>query len=348
MDTRAKLLTGLGPFAHLVRARQRLPSVSAARLLMAAALLASSLASAGICEANAAGGDRHRELRRGRLAAVASWGYQLRRLDIAEIAASPYDLVVIDYAPDRVHGIEIPFTADDVHRMQRKPGGGQRIVLAYLSIGEAERYRTYWSDAWHDPATRPTWLLDPNPQWEGNYPVRFWHADWQRIIVGGPESYLARILAAGFDGVYLDRADVFQELANDHPNAEREMVRLVALIAARARAQQPDFLVVLQNAEELVGHRQVRASIDAIAKEDLFFGVNHDGKANPHDMVAASLDDLRRARRSGLKLLAVEYLEDGEAARLALAKARRDGIVMHFAERSLGTLRLPLADQRGP
>jgi cysteinyl-tRNA synthetase len=272
---------------------------------------------------------------------VASWGYQLRRLDVDEIAASPFDLVVIDYAPDRTQSRELPFTREQVRRMQAKPGGGRRLVIAYLSIGEAERYRTYWQSAWYEPATRPPWLLGVNPQWDGNFLVRYWHPDWKRIIFGRPESYLGRIMAAGFDGVYLDRADAFQELAGKHPEAEREMVRFIGEIAAYARSVRPELLIVLQNAEELVAHASVRQTIDAIAKEDLIYGVNHDGKRNPAGMIAASLADLRRARKAGLKVLAVEYLEPGEKAAKAAAEARREGIVLHFAERSLGRLTLP-------
>lgn len=283
-------------------------------------------------------GDPAREARRRLLAPVASWGYQLRRLDVGEIAASPFDLVVIDYAPDRVQSREIPFSRGDVRRMQAKGGGGRRLVLAYLSIGEAERYRTYWQSAWYEPSTRPAWLGEANPQWEGNFLVQYWHADWKRIVLGRPESYLGRIMAAGFDGVYLDRADAFQELAAKHPHAEREMVRFIREIAAYARAVRPEFVIVMQNAEELLAHRSVREAIDAVAKEDLFYGVNHDGKRNPSAMIAASLAELRRARKAGLKVLAVEYLEPGEKARRAAAEARQEGFLLHLAERSLGRL----------
>ncbi|MEW5962062.1 MAG: MJ1477/TM1410 family putative glycoside hydrolase [Pseudomonadota bacterium] len=293
-------------------------------------------------------GDPAREHRRALIAPVASWGYQLRRLDVAEVAASPFDLVVIDYAPDRTESREIPFTRDEVRRMQAKPGGGRRLVMAYLSIGEAERYRTYWQSAWYEPATRPPWLLGVNPQWDGNFLVQYWHPDWKRIVFGRPESYLDRIVAAGFDGVYLDRADAFQELAGKHPEAEREMVRFIGEIAAYARSVRPELLIVMQNAEELVAHASVRQAIDAIAKEDLLYGVNHDGRRNPAGMIAASLADLRRARRAGLKVLAVEYLEPGEKAGKAAAEARREGFVLHLTERSLGRLTPPAAPSAPP
>jgi hypothetical protein len=89
----------------------------------------------------AAGAERDRLLQ-----AAKSWGYQLQKVEPAEIAASPYDMVVIDYSRDGSD--ETAFTREDVARMQKKPDGGRRIVLSYLSIGEAETYRYYWRWYW--------------------------------------------------------------------------------------------------------------------------------------------------------------------------------------------------------
>ncbi len=276
--------------------------------------------------------------RRRMLADVKSWRYQLRRIEIDEVARSRADLVVVDYAPDRVYGVELPFSAADVQRMQTKPDGSRRLVVAYLSIGEAERYRTYWNNAWYDAPTRPAWLLPPNPRWDGNFPVRFWHPDWQAIVLGSPAAYLERILAAGFDGVYLDRADVFQELDTENPRAESDMARFIVRLARHARALAPNALVILQNAEELMRRAEIREAIDAIAKEDLLHGVEHDARANPADMVRTSLADLRRARANGIKVLVVEYLEDAKAAARADQRIRAEGFLPLVAERSLGTL----------
>jgi len=78
------------------------------------------------------------------LSGVKNWGIQLRLMDVDRISASPFDLVVVDYAPYRHLNFEFPFTPADVHKMQHSPTGKRRLVLAYLSIGEAEDYRFYW------------------------------------------------------------------------------------------------------------------------------------------------------------------------------------------------------------
>src|ERR1700730_9851055 len=80
------------------------------------------------------------------LAAAKSWGYQLQNVDPQEIAAAPYDMFVIDYSRDGSDAQAL--TADEVAKLKIKPDGERRIVLAYLSIGEAETYRYYWKRHW--------------------------------------------------------------------------------------------------------------------------------------------------------------------------------------------------------
>jgi cysteinyl-tRNA synthetase len=122
---------------------------------------------------------------------------------LAAIAETDYDLVVMDLFFN-----DAALTADDLAAIREKGGGGMRLLVAYMSIGEAETYRWYWQPEWKDEP--PEWLENENPDWPGNYKVRYWMPGWQEVIAGGGESYLARILAAGFDGVYLDIIDAFE------------------------------------------------------------------------------------------------------------------------------------------
>jgi cysteinyl-tRNA synthetase, unknown class len=103
------------------------------------------------------------------------------------------------------------FTRNQVALVQKKPSGKRRLVLAYLSIGEAEDYRYYWKPEWKHK--RPPFLDRENPEWKGNYKVKYWMDGWKEIIAGSgdgtgfADSYLKKILDAGFDGVYLDVLD---------------------------------------------------------------------------------------------------------------------------------------------
>jgi cysteinyl-tRNA synthetase len=100
------------------------------------------------------------------------------------------------------------FTKEEIASLRTKQNGGSRLIIAYMSIGEAEDYRYYWQENWRSDS--PEWLTDENPDWEGNYKVRYWNPEWQAIIFGNSEAYLDKILAAEFDGVYLDIIDAFE------------------------------------------------------------------------------------------------------------------------------------------
>tara|TARA_Y100000782_G_C10186254_1_gene266778 strand:+ start:5809 stop:6066 length:258 start_codon:yes stop_codon:yes gene_type:complete len=57
---------------------------------------------------------------------------------------------------------------------------------------------------------KPSFLAEENPDWEGNYNVKYWNTDWQNIIYGNNDAYVKKIIDTGFDGVYLDIIDAFE------------------------------------------------------------------------------------------------------------------------------------------
>jgi cysteinyl-tRNA synthetase len=86
------------------------------------------------------------------------------------------------------------------------------LVFAYCSIGEAEKYRYYWRSEWD--SNPPDWLEQENPNWPGNFLVKYWDEEWQNIIYGNEDSYVRKILDAGFSGIYMDIIDAFEYFEN--------------------------------------------------------------------------------------------------------------------------------------
>lgn len=121
---------------------------------------------------------------------------------VTAISATNFDVAIID----AFFRGATPLTASQVAALKVKQNGGRRLVIAYMSIGEAENYRTYWQPGW--ATTAPAWLAGENPSWPGNFKVRYWQPAWQQLIVG-PGGYLEGLLDAGFDGTYLDIIDAF-------------------------------------------------------------------------------------------------------------------------------------------
>ena len=246
---------------------------------------------------------------------VKSWHYQLQSIDPSAIAKSSADMVVIDYS-----GEDGPFTRAQVELMRRKPDGSRRLVLAYMSIGEAENYRWYWA------RRSPAWLGPENPQWRGNYGVRFWHPDWQAIIF----EYTDKILAAGFDGVYLDKVDEFDELGH-----HAEMVEFVGRIAGRGKSQRPDFLIVSQNGHALIADPKFRRAIDAFAREDLLYGETVDGERNDADSIRDNIQQLKSLTAEGKPVFVVEYPRDDDQAQTARREIAEQNFIGLVARRAL-------------
>lgn len=126
---------------------------------------------------------------------------------IDDVSSTNYDIILMD-----LYHNEEAYTSDEISQLKIKDNNGSRLVIAYMSIGEAEDYRFYWDNSWN--SKKPVWLDKENPDWAGNYKVRYWEQSWQEIIYGNDNSYLKNILSAGFDGVYLDIIDGFEYFEN--------------------------------------------------------------------------------------------------------------------------------------
>ncbi len=124
------------------------------------------------------------------------------------LSATDYDIIIMDLFYEDSEGNPTALTLADLARLKTKANGGTRVLICYMSIGEAEDYRYYWEDSWKK--SKPEWLAKENPDWKGNYKVEYWHPDWQALIYGSTDAYLDRIMAAGFDGVYLDIIDAYE------------------------------------------------------------------------------------------------------------------------------------------
>ncbi|MFC2138915.1 endo alpha-1,4 polygalactosaminidase [Bacteroidota bacterium] len=123
---------------------------------------------------------------------------------INAITSTNYDIVLMDY----FFGDNEEFTKEEIEELKNKANGGKRLVISYMSIGEAEDYRYYWKNSWKKG--NPEFIYDENPNWEGNYKVKYWDKDWKDIIFGTGDSYLDKIIDKGFDGTYLDIIDAFE------------------------------------------------------------------------------------------------------------------------------------------
>lgn len=267
------------------------------------------------------------------LSKARSWGYLLQNVSAPMLLKTDYDVLVLDAGTPHP-GAQL--SRADMVKLKRKRDGSRRILLGYINIGEAEDYRYYWSRVWEK--TPPAWLGSANCRWRGDHRVRHWAPEWQALIYGSPKSHIGRIMDAGFDGIWLDRVDVFYFWRSERWQAGAEMVDFVVSLSKWAKARNPDFLVVPQNGEELLSVPAYLAAIDGQGKEDMLFGDRGNDVPNSEERVARAMRNMKPAREAGLPVLAVEYVRQRENQVVLSDRLRSIGFIPYLGPRSLAYL----------
>jgi len=125
-----------------------------------------------------------------------------RELYIQSLAATNFDVIIIDLFYE-----DSPLTAQELTQLKIKHNGGQRLVISYVNVGAAEKYRYYWQKHW--TLHIPHWLRKKYEGYDDEYYVKFWTKEWQEIIYGNEKSYIKKIIDAGFDGAFLDNVEAY-------------------------------------------------------------------------------------------------------------------------------------------
>jgi len=248
---------------------------------------------------------------------VDDWFYQLQVSDYEVLANSKYDLLVIDGDPP-FHDLN-----QNVVSRMKCGGDGEKFLLSYLSVGQAENYRDYWQADWD--VGNPAWIAYADEFWIGDYFVRYWNSEWQQIILNRVDAMVDR----GFDGLYLDVIDAYEFFEPERPNAREDMRQLIETIAARARARSgnPDFGIFVQNAEELVelvGPQWIEP-LTGLGKEEPFFWAMDDMVDT--DQRFWNDHYLSQWVAAGRLVLTVDYVVEQDNINEAYFEARQRGYV---------------------
>lgn len=245
------------------------------------------------------------------LNAVHTWAYQLQNINPSAIAAdTSFKLVIIDYSTDGTDDMKFSSTQiSDIKNFGKK-------AISYISIGEAEDYRTYWQSAWS--SNPPAWLGVENPDWPGNYKVKYWDAQWQGTIFG----YIDTIVAQGFDGIYLDIIDAYyywQTTTPFQPDADSLMIDFVLKIRNHVNQQtgNNNFIIIPQNGEDIISGAHVNtnlrnqffAAINAVGIEDIFFPGSN-AMDNSYAPDTYRLNTLATFLQNQIPIFSIEYLSD--------------------------------------
>ncbi len=257
---------------------------------------------------------------------------QLQRGNRERLGATAYDLLLVDMA--------LAGNSPEALDALRNSPGGPKLVVSYMSIGQAADYQYYWQREWD--TNPPGWVEEDDPEWSGDHWVRYWDPEWQAIIYGSDDSYLDRIIALGFDGVLLDRVDTatyFEEQGRE--TAYREMADFVMALAEYARARRPGFGIFTINGEDIgLRYPEYMDAVTGIMVEDLYYGYPRDHEPSPADWTVERETMLDQWVAAGKLIMVVDYTRVDEQIADGCARAAARGYMYYAADRSLGNLRI--------
>lgn len=201
---------------------------------------------------------------------------------IEKLAASRYDLVVVPTV-STIKGNESFDTQGMVAKLQKSRASSfrRKLVFSYLSVGEAESYRSYWKDDWRVPSKGgcergdPSFLVAEDPaMWGRSHAVLYWDARWKETL----KTSLKGIIDAGFSGVVMDWVDMYddpcvKEMAEKSGvDPMLEMANLVSELRNYARSLDPNFKLIANNGI-MLGCKVPKylKSIDGIIIEGAFY-----------------------------------------------------------------------------
>ena len=265
--------------------------------------------------------------------------FNSRESVISELKSTDYDLIIME-----LYYADNPWTLAEINDISNKDGTNPKILLCYMSIGEAENYRPYWQDEWDaddngvPDDNAPEWLGIENPDWDGNYKVKYWMQDWQVIIFGSNTSYFDEIIARNFDGVYFDIVDAFEyyeEMGDE--SAGQKMVYFVGNLSTYAKNINPDFFIVPQNGESLVKYKGYLDLVDGIGREDIIYTGNSHNSQEEIDWVIPFLDDFQTA---GKFVLEVEYCTIPRYINNVYFYAKESGYICYVGPRDLSIVQI--------
>ncbi len=287
-----------------------------------------------------------------KLTDVRFWAYQLQEQNsgdnMQKLINSHYDLLVIDQTRS-LKGYENYDSKADVTALKNSNNstGGNKIVICYIDVGQAESYRRYWQDGWD--IGNPEWIAGADPDgWDENYPVKFWKQEWIDII----KSCLDRILEDGYDGIYLDWLEVYDfapvaRAAEDEGlDVVDELTNFISTLRNYAKAKNPGFIFIAQNASDLWEYPEYIKLFDAISQEQIWYdgGGDPDSGEEQGDVAMAPEDseeyvnNLRKWKKQGKVVFNCEYAQKTANVERAYRLGKENGFKTYVSLRLLDKL----------
>jgi len=203
----------------------------------------------------------------------------------------------------------------------------RRLLLGYLSIGEAESYRSYYPRL-----QKARLLLTPSKEWEGHELIDVRNPYWTALVI---EELIPAILHKGFDGVMLDTADSPIDFEAKQSAGQGLSNAVVALIRT-IRMHYPHMPIMLNRGFAVLPH--VAQEVDMVLAESIIAGAdekNTEPRRHAEQDTASAVALLKEAQTQAphLKIYTLDYWpqEDEEGIKAIYTAQREHGFIPYVA-----------------
>ncbi|MBF0350360.1 MAG: endo alpha-1,4 polygalactosaminidase [SAR324 cluster bacterium] len=209
-------------------------------------------------------------------------------------------------------------------------------VLGYLSIGEVDTEREYFSEL---PDT--SFLLEYNPNWDKSRIVDIRSEKWQEWLLN---VRIPHILRRGFNGLFLDTMD--SVIYMEQTNPERKgMVEASIRLVQRIKQQFPEIYIMVNRGVEAAP--QYGPYVDAILAESFFADYNFTDKTyelRPIEDAKEYVGILTNVKKDhGVALFGLDYWypDDKKNIRLIYEIQKKHGFIPYVATVELDQIVYP-------
>ena len=220
-----------------------------------------------------------------------SWAYYLKDPVLLAIETAPFSLFVID-----VENENTVFTKEQISKLQKT-----KKVFAYLSLGDAEDYRSYWKPLWNQK--KPKWLGNEHPLWKGNFSVQdLLNKEWLEIT----KQQLDNVISVGYDGIVISGLGL--------PDSNKFLTKIQEYL----KSKKSSLKVYVQ--DYIYADSKL---IDGVVKQGLIYNI--DGSSSK--ATQQELKELLKYKNEKKEILVVEYVtgEKWEQAKKIIQKYEFSG-----------------------
>lgn len=212
-----------------------------------------------------------------------------------------------------------------------------KMVIGYLSLGEVEKHRRYFSKV-----KEMGLLMEQNPNWPESYFVDIRDPRWAKLLI---EEAVPNLLQQGFRGIFMDTLDNPPELERRDPKSMKGMSDAAVSLVKALHQHYPDIVWVQNRGYGLLP--ETARVVDFVLGESVY--ADYDFAKKSYQLVEASLYQhqvklLQEAQRANphLTVLTLDYWnpEDKEGIQRIYREQRGNGFAPYVATVALDTIML--------